>query len=503
MDVTETLWFKELNLNVADFSSLPEGSHPLIWGLQKGVVPEQALNVWASERFQIPRISPEFFHMAVDFTLVERFESLYSWNAHCYPVYFWEDTLFIACLTPENIDLGDQKHCLMAAPFTAMIQAWERHFAKEERTLVVPNEPPEDDSGSVEAEVAQKEGLPPAPESLGDLDFSGLDSLSPDAEPSSAEAPTPPPVPEATNTEVDAKALNQFTTATETVAIKKEASHLETKELPFPDTDFENISVDNISLDTEPDQSAPDIPPHPQQTAAPESSNEPPAPPEAQQAEEDFDDDYTPVPFISQEEKARLKHTSMETGQIKKPEVIEHTLTDHQSPSIPAEKLISDELMTSCLDLKDCKSTQHVVAHMFLHLKKDYRKLMWVESDKDGNYVPTYVYGHWTMEPSAWMEPVNLLQPNIFRIASVSGLPFHGEISDNPINLNYYKMWNAGKKPEAATIYPVSNGDELKGFVVGFSLNEDFDQVATLHKIENLIAICQKHLFGETKKKAA
>ncbi len=532
-------WLKSLGLTENEFSQMPPGEDAALWGLKNQVIPELKFSKWVSETYKIPMISPEFFNMALDFSLLEKFAHLHEWNNQCFPIYLWEEVLFIACLSPEQISLDQQMCCLVAAPYSAMTAAWIRHETGANKTisvptkkveLVIPEPPP------LQAKTSEADIPPPAPamESLGELDFSGLDKMGQSPPPSYE---TPQDEPELTSTRVDDSPMNNLTTATQTVQRQLGEENAVPDNLPFPEIDFDDISIDNISLEGEADNPKP----RPVPLAAPKEQmkKSPPALPleklafdedslaedslaedsdeidselrlsqdEAQDENGDIDDDYTPVPFISQEDKELFKHTNVGMSRIKRPDgPIENTLTDHGSrPENHAafENLVTERDMNRCLDLKNCQTKKDIISHIFLHLKRDYRKLMWVETREDGHCYPNYVFGTWAMTKESWNTPVNLRKPNIFRIASLSDLPFHGAVAKNEINTSYFQMWTGGKIPDVATIYPVSDDDQLKGFIVAFSINEEFDEVGSLSKIQKLVSLTRKHLFQTKSKKSA
>jgi len=531
-DVTAP-WLKPLGLKESEFSLMPAGEDAALWGLKNQVIPDLEFSQWVSETYKIPSINPDFFNMALDLSLIDKFSQLFEWNAHCFPIYLWEETLFIACHSPEHMSFDQQKCCLVAAPYSAMKTAWVRYEtgAKEvipvpthEVGFVVPELPP------IEAKTSNTDNPAPAVESIDDLDFSALDEMS--------QRPLPPQgsqmnEPELTSTHIDNTPMNNLTTATQTVQRPSKEEVASPDNLPFPEMDFGDISIENISLEGEaqtskPQQASqsasaiqmetPQPPPSLQTWPSEQDSQDGDAQEEDSQVEDsdvdlalnadpDYDDDYTPVPFISQEDKELFKHTNVGMSRVKRPDgPIENTLTDHgRKPENHAaiENLITELDMNRCLDLKSCQTKKDVLSHIFLHIKRDYRKLMWVEAQEDGHYYPTYIFGNWAMAKAAWNTPVNLLKPNIFRIASLSDLPFHGEIAKNEINQSYFHNWTADKVPDVATIYPVSDDDQLKGFIVAFSINEEFDEVASLSKIQKLVSLSSKYLFQSKFKKIA
>lgn len=530
-------WLKPLGLKENEFSQMPTGEDAALWGLKNQVIPELKFSQWVSETYKIPTINPDFFNMPLDFSLLEKFAHLHEWSDHCFPIYLWKDVLFIACLSPEQISMDQQKCCLVAAPYSTMKAAWVRHDTEADKSISVPTPEPElvitQPPPSVPANVANTDTPPPAAEieSLGELDFSSLDEM---GQTPQAPQATPQDEPELTRTRVDDTPMNNLTTATQTVQKHSGERTATPDDLPFPELDFGDISIENISL--EGDVQNLKSQPAPEPSPAEQMGKRPLAPPveetssdedshvedsqvedsnvrlsqneaEDEDKDADFDDDYTPVPFISQEDKELFRHTNVGMSHIKKPDgPIENTLTDHGSkPENHAaiENLVTESDMNRCLDLKSCQTKKDVISHIFRHLKRDYRKLMWMEIREDGHCYPTYIFGNWAMTIEAWNTPVNLLKPNIFRIASLSDLPFHGEVAKNEINTGYFQLWTSGKVPDVATIYPVSDEDQLKGFVVAFSINEEFDEVGSLSKIQKLVSLTSKHMFQSKLKKSA
>ncbi len=226
------------------------------------------------------------------------------------------------------------------------------------------------------------------------------------------------------------------------------------------------------------------------------------------QDEEEFEDDYTPVPVLTkaqqEAQERRKKEAHLKEKNQEKARLSENTITDHAQPIlIPPANLVSDQEIKEAGDLSSASSMKQVMAHMFGHLKRDYEKLMWVERDKQDLYFTKYVYGDWKITELAWKMHINLTNPNIFRVAYKSGHPFHGEIHSNPHNEKYFEWWTRGKTPDFATIYPVTINETIVGFIACFGKNSEFDELGSLKKIENLYTICRKSLSAFASSKAA
>ncbi len=741
-------WVKPLGLSSSDFSQKPEGADALIWGLKNNIINAEEYLAWASEYYQCPAIKPEFFSMAVDFTLIEKFINLYDWYAYCYPIYQWDDTLFIACLEPPRAPINS-KVCFVIAPFHALESAWQKyenskpglHNATEQLPIVrapgpastladtdeadqiqppqnsdltktqvlqenqsqggdplqgldvnlnlgdndqtkeqpkaadspspsepiippppvpeakstepiVPPPPVENEKADViipppPVETKQEPIVPPPPvamkqpetaapppaetknpplppdsagldfadlkkemgvddnapltsendqtensnsEQVGVLDFSsmGEDSFAP--QPTAADdsdhqtedtedAEDDRPADEITHTKVDG-GLNNLTSATQTMHASQHTMTATREGTQTPSLPFEEVTIKGISLEgenTEVKEEAKEektkvspatqeqplqqktakpapqsenviVPPPPQPEMKPQA---PPVPPKPQQPminddnsipslddlkvhktdnpkqapgleqsdinlekenqslnQEEFEDDYTPVPVLTkaqqQAQEKRKKEAQLKEKNQEKARLTENTITDHAQPIlIPPENLVSDQEIKEAGDLSGASSMKQVMAHMFGHLKRDYEKLMWVERDKEDLYFTKYVYGDWKITELAWKMHINLTNPNIFRVAYKSGHPFHGEIHSNPHNDKYFEWWTRGKTPDFATIYPVTINETIVGFIACFGKNNEFDELGSLKKIENLYTICRKSLSAFASAKAA
>ena len=669
-----------MGLSSSDFSKKPEGVDALVWGLKNRVINEQDYVNWASDFYQIPAIKPEFFSMAVDFTLVEKYANVFDWTPHCYPIYKWEDTLFVACLEPPKNGIN-LKSCFVIAPFTPLESAWQKNQNSnvgipqpteslpvvempktepaqepipveaaqpepvvdeqttekivppqelkqpEQPEVIVPPAPAQEPvaeqvpvqeaaAPAEEASPAQEEkphepmptadvgGLdfgnltqemgispdevlaeegpaePQQNETVGELDFSAMDGAGGKApEEAAQEQPAQEqPAHEMTHTSIDGEGFNGLTSATQTMHANagdlSPENHTQTQAMAFDNLSIGDMALEGEATKIDPPQmdetkvnpSAPPIPdvkPQPvqtkQQAAEPVAKQKPqpqpvevpkqevivpaaeaPAPTDdalpslddlvAKKTENPqqapgletpelttdevavpnaaFVDDYTPVPVITKAQQEAQAKRKIEAQQQKVKSLDanmgENTITDHSQPvHTPPENEITDADLQKSDELETSDSMKLVVAHLFGHLMRDYKKLMWIELGEEGHYFPKYVLGDWKVITLAWKMHINITNPNMFRIAYKSGLPFHGEVQANPHNEKYFEWWTRGKSPNFVTIFPVVIDERLVGFITGFDKNTEFDEVGSLKKIENLISICKKSFQKFSAQKAA
>jgi hypothetical protein len=565
MEKTDFPWLVELGLKKDILKDTPEGEKPLSWAFKSGVLKESAYTLWASNHYKHPHIKEEFFSLAFDTSLFEKFSKIYTWNETCYPIYFWENTLFIACLEPIEIS-SEYKICFVISSYSAMTSAWNKHFNSGISLHQVDNhsmefnftmeviQPSHDEKMSSQyteippslndkntntqesttsgqnfdfdfnqmdtkkdsSEVNKKldksldinkqavevaSALPPIPkhvksdqenqsESLDALDFSAISSTT------HVEEQTQSTMSQNDNQTQTSSGIsfNDSTSATALKISNIDNDRQSLNNLDLPDMSFakEEIQKSNIKHSTEENEAA-SLSEYSQSSFNKANSD---TWTEESQIHGKLDDDYTPLPFLTKSEQDKSKKSKITPN--------EQTLTDHARPAhIPSKNLISETELNNNLNLSIENGRKGIIAHIFQLLKRDYRELMWVEGLEESQFYPQYCYGAWDIQEIAWKTPVNISQPNIFKIAYTSGLAFHGEISDNPFNDQYYELWHRNQKPDWATIYPICYDDYCYGFIVGFSKGPDFDETKSLKKVENLVSICKNSFLSVQVKKAS
>lgn len=457
MEKPQWPWLNDLALNKEDFKNIPEGETPLVWGIKAGHISEEAITHWSSQYHQIPAIRPEFFLMGVDFSLLEKFSKAYPWNATCYPIYMWEETLFVACLEPVDVKC-EQKICFVAAPYSHIVSAFEKFHSQnlKPQEITQPEASSENNNGT--------------PLDLGDLDFSVM-------EPTQNKS---------------SESQNEVTTATKNENLNESQTPLD---LSFEGIETQvNLALENLDTNKEETALTIDVD---EETFTKTDTQEMTdwTNSDVKKINPGINDDYTPLPFLTQDE-----HSPIESKTSEK----EKTVTDQvKALPIPEKHLISMTDVSENIELDGSKGRKGVISHIFYHLKRDYEQLMWIELNNKGLYTPHLCFGSWSIKQEAWGKPINTTEANIFKIAYSSKLPFHGEITDNPVNEKYYTQWLGSQKPNFATIYPVHREEHLYGFIVGFTKGPEFDEVGSLKKIENLVSICQAQFLNTQEQKAA
>ena len=167
MGLSDNKWFIDLQLNEGDFASCPDEAQALPWALDNGVISEEQYTNWASNHYQLPEVKQEFFSMAVDQYLCEKYQDIHNWSEDYFPIYEWGSLLYISCIEPREWT-NAKDVCQVIAPRSAMKKLWSKihpeslkvaPVAAEENTLA----PPEEEKPPIaEAIAPTEEEAPPA-----------------------------------------------------------------------------------------------------------------------------------------------------------------------------------------------------------------------------------------------------------------------------------------------------------------------------------------------------
>lgn len=113
----------------------------------------------------------------------------------------------------------------------------------------------------------------------------------------------------------------------------------------------------------------------------------------------------------------------------------------------------------------------------------------------DEGFVPKHWSGLWTRKDTSRCPFVNVKEPNIFRIAHRSQRPFHGPVSANQINDEFFDFWHNANYPQEITIQPIQSGAETIGMIVGIPR----DTEETHKKLQLAFNLSQKAQEGMAK----
>jgi len=69
-------------------------------------------------------------------------------------------------------------------------------------------------------------------------------------------------------------------------------------------------------------------------------------------------------------------------------------------------------------------------------------------------------------------EVIPLDTPSVFKIVADTGHPYHGYVSQGPVNDQFFQITNNGQYPEHLTIIPVLSGDHVVAMALGLCSRE-------------------------------
>ncbi len=406
------------------FNIPADSEHSIAEILRSGFVSEEDYLQWASETYQIPQVDHEFFKTVSNYRLLIENPSP-QWNDSFFPILEWENTLFILCLEPQEIKL-QKPHSFVLGSLFRMETAWNK--MEKPASMVAPSAPtPVDEYQDTNSHIQEVLTTP---------DFS-FDGIVQSEQTSSAEEVAPaeifetpePPVPFAPTADV-----------AEQVVV--------TYQHPSPGNVYEDSKITSLFSHSENTQiSIPDF-----------VIDELMKPEEAPAPNDDVDPEDTQV---------------VQLGRTKPEITFTNTKTIMPFPERSTHfsfirTVFSEQIILEARDKIKENTDPHQALISAFHILKDYyKKLMWAVRDQKGAVYAIASNTAWDFSEEAWNTPIDFKSPNPFRIAKFTAKPFHGEVYPNPINDQFFKLWNAGKYPPVMTIVPIRLQGKVFAYFVG------------------------------------
>lgn len=561
MDKHDKIWIQALGLDPGQFSPCPKTTPLLSWGLENQVVNEQEYLKWASEYYQLPLLDPNFFKLSWDQGLREKHQTSTTWSSTCYPVYEWEDVLYLACLKPHAIE-SSKTLCFLLTPFSSLQEGFARKSPPPLQSRA-KLEKAENQEPSESALIASTP-LPPPPlfaddsepipstDIRGDITINHEEVALPDEKPSPDQDFSPldesfsfASLGEAssdTATEVALSAASE--TASGTLPPPMPVEALEPQSPPIPNLnlgldqnsehDSENISENsqelnrddhsgnNLEQSTEQDSGlefnfsmemapppanahARETPPLPAPPSHPtddsyldSSSEDPPLPPPADGHLGLLQKKLRPEPLDS----SKTEGATVPNPENPQLRAVNGKKTD--SPHLKPHQRWLDSDLKQAHAIDQTKNLEQIITSLVASLKDDFQKIMWVDYDPEKKtYFPKKVLGQWSPNAQSWQRPLNTAEPGMFRISHLSSLPFHGPVSVNSVNQLFFDDWNSGEVPDHLTIYPLMKNKELcLGLFLGLGKADRFHFKSTITKMDSLFELATKQLIKTDPRKA-
>lgn len=442
----------------------------MAWALKKGEINEEQYRSWAQEFYELPLLETSFFQLDPDETLWQETEDLFVWNEYLFPLHSWDGTLFIGCLEPpRNLDLKESIQFVLCRQHD-LIMHWHQRQNSLEKTSygeAIEKTRVDDievlDFSEAANHLDQKKPQSPMDETSGiDLSTSTDFPLQLSSEQENIEAkksPATPPPPS------DLADFDQFTGQVD-LALSSENSPEEDSELPegfqSTNTDFSSLDFSNMAVLE--DANSPSQNTHEQETNSASEASLP-------------------------NELPQLTPHSPATDTTKLAMPAAPTIEEENNEDDDDEQYFDDSELKSVLEtnlqLQAMTNIDEIAGFIFNKMSEHFDQKLLVANYRSKGFEIIRWSENWHPNEQAKTRPVEIDHPGIFQIAFKTKKPFHGPVSPNAINDQFFKNWNNSNYPRSITICPIISKNHVMAFIVGTSSGSSFD-FAPLQLLENL-----------------
>ncbi|QDK45577.1 hypothetical protein DOM22_10665 [Bdellovibrio sp. ZAP7] len=476
-------WFEHFKHKLQGLTeSHTAGGSPLsllAYALKENQLTAEEYFPWAMAHYKLPRLQARFFtETPPRKEMLAKWATHYSWTVECLPVAEWDGILVVACLQPPQ-DFPSSPTCVFVlAPQEALEQCWNTWHPQvaakipssaPEKSAAVESEMPEGLAG-LKAPAAKKSGDSFSFEDLGDVgsdeshneeasseehsesageEMGGLEGLF-DAPVvklqsfgSDEAASTTPPASVPEETPVD-QILNSKSASEEEAAKTFDRTVVDSRpSLSKVEPVLEKKSEPAPAV-------AASIP-----AAAPAASKAggPPPPPK---------DDLPDLTEESFGNKPIAPIVTRPTG-VAKP-----TMNPVASGSFSLEKLKK----------KNSGIIADKVKRVLSEMKAHFEKSMILTLDEQESQVTAFAWDENFQEIKDTSMRIPLESPSIFKIVASTQKPFHGYISLNDLNENFFEQWNQGAIPDHVTITPIVINEKLVGMLMGLAEKSAYNKAS-------------------------
>ena len=164
-----------------------------------------------------------------------------------------------------------------------------------------------------------------------------------------------------------------------------------------------------------------------------------------------------------------------DTGDI---EHIDESMKEDHTKEASHKVTIIENITSIFSKKKTAPPSEKVYAHVFTKTKKYFSATI-IFSFKNQKYTPV----KWSQSIKETTKPIDIKEPSLFRMLTLSNTPHHGVLMRNPQHEQYFKEWGYSKLPKHVSLIPIHNkSDQLCGAFLGV-LRSSFIQRKYLNKI--------------------
>lgn len=402
----------------------------LKYAFQNQRLNSDAYLLWATKYYMLPQLHSEFFAQTTSLAdIFEKWGTHYPWSEECLPIAEWDGSLIVACLQPPQ-DFPRAPSCafILADP-ESLSKAWLQLHPKAAKTKPsMPQIPtlPEDAPDGFDLSVATML-VPQMPS----------DSMSFDNLGEAIEVSENPADEAQENLDSDVEksdALEGLFDGPTVVQLKTlEATQISTS-IPEPLALEAMAPVESTAPMKSLEESANE------KTVVAPSIKVPPAPPSAVSA-------------------AGIVSSTPRTTKPKASPVADG--------SFSLEKI---KTKNALLDEK--------IKAAFSKMKTHFQKSLILTLDEEESQLKVYAWDESFRGMKDASMRLPLKTPSMFNIVASTQKPFHGYISLNDINEQFFETWNQGQIPDHVTITPLLVNDKLVGMLMGLGEKSAYNKTS-------------------------
>ncbi|MGZ3772113.1 MAG: hypothetical protein ACXVCY_08480 [Pseudobdellovibrionaceae bacterium] len=426
---------------------------------------------WAMTHFKLPKLQSRFFtETSLSQEMFAKWATHYPWSEECLPVAEWDGSLIIACLQPPQDFPPNPRAIFILTEFENLLEAWRNYHATNKTAIVqkadlIPDDGPTGMDLSVLTTTKQTSA---DSFSFDDLELKNSSSDEDSDTISLDENPAPE---ESAGTE-RLDGLFDGPTVIRLEALGNSKQPLEPS-VPPPPPVATTGKVATVPL------SIPKIPVPPIPNIV-EEKTEP-------QAESLRKAEPIPAPVTANVDLLEIPPDVSELDQLQTNDSTNDLTSTAENISKPVHKSIGivkpilNPLTMGHFTLDKIKKKN---AHMLndkikttlSQMKTQFEKSIILSLDEQETQVVPFAWDESFQDIKDTSISVPLQTPSIFNIVSATQKPFHGYISPNKINQDFFVDWNNGNIPEHVTITPIIIDEKVIGMLMGFGTKSNYNK---------------------------
>lgn len=430
---------------------------------------------WAMTHYKLPLLQSRFFtETSLSQEMFAKWATHYPWSEECLPVAEWDGSLIVACLQPPQDFPSNPPSIFVLATFENLQGAWLKFYP--EKATVPPMDVPASDEAPMGIDLSMATIVQRSPSDSFSFDDLGLEAA-----------------PEEKSSEVDTEessSSDENSEESESVTEEKFDGLFDTPAV---------IRLESLTPKAEPPatNSAPTESVHLSDAKSPSAvlSNEKSENlPEIKLEVIDDSSISIDVPVTNEENSSLDIEKSPPPPSYQKPEPAPLSENTIGSKAVPRSTgIVKPNFNTAArgnftldkLKKKNSVLLGEKVKTTLSQMKTQFEKSMILTLDDQETQIVAFAWDESFQDVQTMSTSFPLKTPSIFNIVSSTQKAFHGYISPNKINEDFFADWNQGRIPDHVTITPILVNEKLVGMLMGFGTKSTYNK-ASLNLAEKL-----------------